>query len=246
MSPQSQPALEHSFPPSPTTNHQSKLDSKQDIIPALDIGLTPTSTSLFTSPSPITDAPLSKSFEVGREHPEQSTAAQSNFRSLPTTINQPQDQIIEGNQLEGDQEEEEDIFGTAPSGVIGKTRPRAVVRIERDYSARGATSGRVQFWDGWVAELEGRITPLQLQNTLNDLNSILASAYDPYRSIFDNTLSVLTFYLSPLILTTHYKKQMKLFAETLKKANQTIFNPAGLNLLHPRKVAFLFLEIEYY
>lgn len=35
---------------------------------------------------------------------------------------------------------------------------------------------------------------------------------------------------------------MKLFGETLAEANRTIFNPAGLNLLHPRKVAFLFVS----
>lgn len=97
-----------------------------------------------------------------------------------------------------------------------------------------------------MTELEGRITPLQLQNTLNDLNGILASAYDPYKSILDNTLSVLTLYLSPLIITTHYKKEMMGFSNALDQANQKIFNPVGLNLLHPRKVAFLFLEIEYY
>ncbi|CAH7684702.1 Golgin subfamily A member 7/ERF4 family-domain-containing protein, partial [Phakopsora pachyrhizi] len=150
---------------------------------------------------------------------------------------------------EGGEEEEEGseiIFGSEPIGVIGKTQPRAVIRIERDYSARGATTGRVRFWDGWIDELDGRITPLQLQNTLNDLNSILASAYDPYKSILDNTLSILTLYLSPLIIDSHYKKQMSLFGKTIEEYNRTIYNPVGLNLLHPRRVAFLFLEIEYY
>lgn len=45
------------------------------------------------------------------------------------------------------------IFGTAQVGVIGKTRPREVVRIERDYSM----GERCQFWSGWVWELEGRV-----------------------------------------------------------------------------------------
>lgn len=63
------------------------------------------------------------------------------------------------------------IFGTAPVGLIGKTKPRAVVRIERDYSARGATSGRVQFWDGWVAELEGRVSPIHCLLRLHQLTS---------------------------------------------------------------------------
>lgn len=103
---------------------------------------------------------------------------------------------------------------------------------------------------------------------MNDLNSILASAYDPYRSILDNTLSVLTFYILPLFLQTHYEKvgarnqrlamilqlfeplrfspilqEMKSFEDMLVTVNQSIFNPAGLNILHPRKVAFLFVSI---
>ncbi|EGG03483.1 uncharacterized protein MELLADRAFT_72570 [Melampsora larici-populina 98AG31] len=162
---------------------------------------------------------------------------------------QPQDIIEENPAQEAEEEEDQEpieIFGTSPIGIIGKTKPRAIVRIERDYSAKGATSGRVQFWDGWVTELEGRITPLQLQNTLNDLNGILASAYDPYKSILDNTFSVLSLYLLPLIITPHYKKEMIRFTRTLELVNQSLLNPVGLNLLHPRKVAFLFLEIEYY
>ncbi|MBW0493516.1 hypothetical protein O181_033231 [Austropuccinia psidii MF-1] len=143
-------------------------------------------------------------------------------------------------------EPDKTIFGTPPAGVVGQSKPRATVRIERDYSARGSTSGRIQFWDGWLQELEGRVTPLDFQNTLNDLNAILASAYDPYSSIFDNALAILTLYLSNWLFRSHYEKKMKLFEETLQHYNQTIYNPAGLNLLHPRKVAFLFLQIEYY
>ena len=73
------------------------------------------------------------------------------------------------------------IFGTAPAGKVGDTRPRAVVRIERDYSARGATSGRVQFWDGWVKELEGRVSlpaPLSLPLVSRGLTSFLPVLLD--------------------------------------------------------------------
>ncbi|KAH9818476.1 Golgin subfamily A member 7/ERF4 family-domain-containing protein [Melampsora americana] len=177
-----------------------------------------------------------------------------------TQVTIPKEDLIEEENPRGEGEEEEgmegeegsssedriEIFGSSPVGIIGKTKPRAVVRIERDYSAKGATSGRVQFWDGWVTELEGRITPLQLQNTLNDLNGILASAYDPYKSILDNTLSVLTLYLSPLFFTSHYQKEMIGFSHALELANQKIFNPVGLNLLHPRKVAFLFVSQSFF
>lgn len=42
----------------------------------------------------------------------------------------------------------------------GEGQPKTVVRVERDYTAGGATSGRVQFYDGWIEELDGRVRPL--------------------------------------------------------------------------------------
>ncbi|BGP15170.1 hypothetical protein JCM10213_008690 [Rhodosporidiobolus nylandii] len=136
----------------------------------------------------------------------------------------------------------ESVFGTAPVGVIGKTKPREVIRIERDYSA-GETC---QFWSGWIWELEGRVSPTDFQNTLNELNTVLASAHDPYKSIFDNCLAVLTLYLSPYVFGSHYDREMRNFHRILERANREIYNPAGLNFLSPKRNAFLFLEIEYY
>ncbi|KAH9441905.1 hypothetical protein Pst134EA_032102 [Puccinia striiformis f. sp. tritici] len=192
-------------------------------------------------------------------------------------------EIIENNGEQTNEDSSENgpsIFGTSPAGQVGQSKPRAVVRIERDYSARGATSGRVQFWDGWVNELEGRVGVFlshsfifypffsfflkthtnssfyyiyifrsvlsTSKNTLNDFNLIFASAYDPYSSILDNTLAVLSFYISPWLLGTHHKRQMNLFKDTLEQYNKSVYNPVGLNIVHPQKVAFLFLEIEYY
>lgn len=50
------------------------------------------------------------------------------------------------------------IFGTPPPPAavlasMGRKRPRAIVRVERDY-----TSGELcQFWSGWMWEFEGRV-----------------------------------------------------------------------------------------
>lgn len=52
----------------------------------------------------------------------------------------------------------------------------------------------------------GQISPTEYQNTLNELNEVLASAHNPYKSCFDNTLAVLTLYLSPLVLGSHYER----------------------------------------
>jgi Golgin subfamily A member 7/ERF4 family len=43
-----------------------------------------------------------------------------------------------------------------------------------------------------------QITPTQHLSTMNTLNALLASAHHPYKSIFDNCLSILTIYLSDL------------------------------------------------
>jgi hypothetical protein len=51
----------------------------------------------------------------------------------------------------------ENIFGTVPRGLVGRDRPREVVRVQRDYSAGG-----VRFFDGWLWELEGRVSPLSI------------------------------------------------------------------------------------
>lgn len=49
---------------------------------------------------------------------------------------------------------EKKVFGTSPKGVIGIHKPRAVVRVARDYSA----GELCQFWSGWKEELQGRVS----------------------------------------------------------------------------------------
>lgn len=155
--------LEHSFPPSPTPRRPS-TSSKHDPVASINPHpaqpeLSNPSQPVFTGSAPRTDQPEHKdrdqphSSDIEREGPEPVIPS----RPIPSPKHPSQDEIMEGSQSE-ESEREVEIFGTPPTGVVGKTRPRAVVRIERDYSARGATSGRVQFWDGWVAELEGRVS----------------------------------------------------------------------------------------
>lgn len=111
------------------------------------------------------------------------------------------------------------IFGTPQVGVIGQHKPRDVVRLDRDYS-----EGEIcQFWSGYPFELEGRvrvtgsrrrrsidllsqINAIQHMTAMNQLNEILASAFDPYKSIFDNLLAVLSLYLSTWLVSSHYDR----------------------------------------
>ena len=120
---------------------------------------------------------------------------------------------------------QQQIFGTPQVGVIGRHKPRDMIRLDRDY-----TAGEVcQFWSGYPFELEGRVrpraylrqempcrsthSPMRRQitatehlNVMNELNSILASAFDPRKSIFDNVTAVLTLYLSTWLLSSHYDR----------------------------------------
>lgn len=41
---------------------------------------------------------------------------------------------------------------------------------------------------------------------MNELNAILASAFDPYKAIFDNVVAVLSLYISTWLLSSHYDK----------------------------------------
>ncbi|GAA6058825.1 hypothetical protein JCM10212_002769 [Sporobolomyces blumeae] len=135
------------------------------------------------------------------------------------------------------------VFGTPPQGTVGTSEPRELIRIERDYSAGGDAC---QFWAGWIWELEGRVSPTDYQAMLDELNSILTSAYDPRKSILDNALAVLTLWISPLLLKTHYEREIRRFEQAMDRANREVMNPAGLNLVNPKRNAYLFLELEYY
>jgi len=133
-------------------------------------------------------------------------------------------------------------FGTPPMGQIGVHHPREVIRIERDY-----TGGElVQFAPIYPLELEGRITPTHFLESINAMNELLISAHSLRRSFLDNTLAVLTLQLSRLFLTSHYEKEMQRLQCLIDGLNVELYNPVGLNILWPRNVAFLYLEIEYY
>jgi len=133
-------------------------------------------------------------------------------------------------------------FGTAPVGVIGRDKPREIIRVERDYGA----GELCQFHPAFPLELEGRLSPTVFAESINEINIILIEAHDSAWSCFDNALAILTLWLSPLVFGTHYIRSMRRLEAFINQINLQIFNPAGLNVLFPKKCAFLFLEIEYY
>jgi len=133
-------------------------------------------------------------------------------------------------------------YGTHPVGQIGVHHPREILRVERDY-----TGGElIQFAPIYPLELEGRITPTQFLESINAINELLISAHSLRHTLFDNILAVFSLQLSRLWVTSHYEKEMQRLQRLFDELNARVYNPVGLNMMWPRKVAFLFLEIEYY
>ncbi|KIK70337.1 hypothetical protein GYMLUDRAFT_267200 [Collybiopsis luxurians FD-317 M1] len=133
-------------------------------------------------------------------------------------------------------------YGSDPVGQIGLHHPREIIRVERDY-----TGGElIQFAPIYPLELEGRITPTQFLESMNSINELLISAHSFRRAMVDNWLAIFTLQISTVLWSTHYEREMKRLQQLFDALNTELYNPSGLNLLWPQKVAFLFLEIEYY
>ncbi|KAL6305661.1 Golgin subfamily A member 7/ERF4, partial [Sparassis latifolia] len=136
----------------------------------------------------------------------------------------------------------EAAYGTPPMGQIGMHHPREVVRIERDY-----TGGElIQFAPTYPLELEGRLTPTQFLETVNAINERLIEAHSLRHAAIDNALAFFSLQLSRLVFMSHYDKEMQRLQSLIQDLNTRLYNPVGLHIRWPRKVAFLFLEIEYY
>lgn len=133
-------------------------------------------------------------------------------------------------------------YGSNPIGQLGLHHPREIVRIERDYSG----GELVQFASVYPLELEGRISPTQFLETINIINERLISAHSLRHSFVDSCIAFFTLQLSKLILTPHYEKEMQRLRLEIDDLNKRVYNSVGLNILWPQKIAFLFLEIEYY
>ncbi|CAA7264677.1 unnamed protein product [Cyclocybe aegerita] len=133
-------------------------------------------------------------------------------------------------------------YGTAPTGQIGVHHPREILRVERDY-----TGGElIQFAPIYPLELENRITPTQFLESINAINEILISAHSLRHSFLDNVLAVFSLQLSTLFKKPHWEKELERLRRLIDDLNAEMYNPVGLNILWPRNVAFLYLEIEYY
>lgn len=132
----------HSFPPtgSSTSTYSQYSNTAQSITAALN------STSPSAPPLPI---PTTNQI--------QPTHRQSMHSSInSTTPSHPRPRLHSSASSMIGIPEHLIVFGTKPQGIIGKHKPREIIRVERDYSAGDV----IQFWSGWVWELEGRVSNL--------------------------------------------------------------------------------------
>ncbi|KAG9128106.1 hypothetical protein FRC07_004722 [Ceratobasidium sp. 392] len=97
-------------------------------------------------------------------------------------------------------------YGSDPLGQIGVHFPREILRIERDYSG----GELVQFHPTFPLELEGRVTPVQHQESMNSINEILISAHQLFPSFLHNALGILTLYISTLFIPSHYDRALSI------------------------------------
>ncbi|KAF8503949.1 Golgin subfamily A member 7/ERF4 family-domain-containing protein, partial [Hysterangium stoloniferum] len=130
-------------------------------------------------------------------------------------------------------------YGTPPCGQMGVHHPREIVRIERDYDH----GELVQFSSAYPLEIQGRITPTQFLETINALNEGLIRAHSVRAAALYNVLAVLTLWISPLFLESRYDKEMGRLQQLVDVLNAELYNPQGLNILWPRKSAFLFVSL---
>lgn len=176
----------------------------------------------------------------------------------------------------------EDTF----DGLRKRRKPVRIVRVERDYSS-ASDAALPQFYAGWLLELEpdpsnamapssrealamgdekgeqGRaLAPLEYVSVMNDLNAALARAHARWPNIRDNILAVLSLYISPYLLGSHYARvrplctlycssgansrrvpqSMSEFDKIIEQANEQNFHPARMHMCHPRECAFLYVR----
>ncbi|KAL5022765.1 hypothetical protein ScPMuIL_001920 [Solemya velum] len=116
----------------------------------------------------------------------------------------------------------------------------AKVFIPRDYSD-GTT---VRFVTKYPPELDGRIDPKLLQQTVITLNSMYCEAETlSGKTYCESCFACLTAYLSYICFSTHYEKTLKKIKRYVEDQNQTVYVPRGLMVIDPVERGLRTLEI---
>ncbi|KAJ3150787.1 Golgin sub A member 7B [Geranomyces michiganensis] len=93
-------------------------------------------------------------------------------------------------------------------------------------------------------ELQGRVEPAVLRDTVEQINAMLRKAsMVSVRTVVSNLLACLTLYITDMCRKTKTAKTMDRISKFVKTQNQKYFLPAGLQIVDPRKTGLLHLDI---
>ncbi|KAI8344656.1 Golgin subfamily A member 7/ERF4 family-domain-containing protein [Chlamydoabsidia padenii] len=119
-----------------------------------------------------------------------------------------------------------------------------ILRIERDYS-KG--DGITQFCTDYPNALQGKITLAQYEHTINTINTLLLHAERlSWLGALYNLLEILTLYLLPLCVSSHYQKTIHRLLAFINKENRQVYQDHRLLIGNPVKTAFLYIEIQIF
>lgn len=67
-----------------------------------------------------------------------------------------------------------------------------------------------------------------------------------WRIVLENIMEILTIYISPIFLSTHYQRAVKKLLLFIESENSDIYYPQTLSISDPVKAAFLFVSFYMY
>lgn len=91
-----------------------------------------------------------------------------------------------------------------------------------------------------------QLNPEQYHFAIHEINYQLSRAFNPWHAVLDHLCDIASFYTLTWFKRTYFEKRISELEGTLNYLNYNLFNPAGLNILNPSIIGFLYLEIEYY
>jgi hypothetical protein len=78
---------------------------------------------------------------------------------------------------------------------------------------------------------------------IETLNTHLTAAYSIRGATIDNLIAIASWWTSILWRTSHFERHLQLAEKEIRLANESLFNPAGLNVLSPRDVALQYVSL---
>ncbi|TXT15504.1 hypothetical protein VHUM_00007 [Vanrija humicola] len=232
------PASQVSAAPSATPSAPAALSSPAPPVPSLPRSPRPETTrSVSTGPPvPAASAPVPSNGLAAPEPPRKLSRweekVQGDLAGWRGGVGEPRSSVPHAAASTNT------YYGQPPTGTIGRDLPKEIVRVERDYSLGDIC----QFTTNFPIEIDGRVTPTEFAKFVEAVNEPLREAYSVSGAVVDNVIAVLTWWTSLWWRTSHFEKELQRAEAVIRKANETTFNPAGLNVLSPREVALQYVS----